>query len=128
VVDRYFIQKRNRESMDHLLLPCEAACAGLLDVRFFYSILICGQGFFFFLPPLIWLNKIPLRAAFFAWSAALGKIFIMDNLTNGKSLWSIGTLCITGTGNPWAIFFSHVRQLVPYGMFIYIWGNSTNSP
>jgi hypothetical protein len=52
---------------------------GLFDVRSFYNVLIPHDNTHF---PwrCIWRSKAPLRVAFFAWSAALGKILTLDNL------------------------------------------------
>jgi len=49
-----------------------------LDFRLFYNVLLMIA------PPFpwksIWRNRVPLRAAFFAWTATLGKILAVDNL------------------------------------------------
>jgi hypothetical protein len=52
---------------------------GLCDVKSFDSVLVCNDGF---LSPLnsVWWTKIPLKATFFVWSAALGNIITMNNL------------------------------------------------
>jgi hypothetical protein len=48
-------------------------------VRSFYSVLACNESLL--LPwKNVWQTKSPLRAAFFAWSAALKKILAMDNI------------------------------------------------
>lgn len=51
----------------------------LFDVRSFYNVLVPYDGT---LVPwnCIWRNKVPFRAALFAWLAALGKILTLDNL------------------------------------------------
>jgi hypothetical protein len=52
---------------------------GLFGVKSFYSIMGCNDGFYF-LWKSVWRTKVSLRMAFFAWLAALGKIFTMDSL------------------------------------------------
>jgi hypothetical protein len=52
---------------------------GLFVVSSFYKVLVCNGGIHFPWKS-IWQTKVPLRAAFFAWLAALGKILTMDNL------------------------------------------------
>jgi hypothetical protein len=49
------------------------------DVRSFYKILASKEAISFPWKS-IWRTKAPPRVAFFAWLAALGKIFTMDNL------------------------------------------------
>jgi hypothetical protein len=52
---------------------------GKFDVRSFYRTLVCNN-----VSPFpwksIWKTKAPLKVAFFAWAAALGKILTLDNL------------------------------------------------
>jgi hypothetical protein len=49
------------------------------DVRSFYKALAC-KGVVHFPWKSIWRTKAPLKVAFFAWAAALGKILTLDNL------------------------------------------------
>jgi hypothetical protein len=52
---------------------------GVFDVRLLYNVLVPHDGSPF--PwKCIWRSKVSLKAAFFAWSAALGKIITLDNL------------------------------------------------
>lgn len=51
----------------------------LFVFRSFYSVLARNDGFHF-LWKSVWRTKVPLRAAHFAWLAALGKILTIDNL------------------------------------------------
>jgi hypothetical protein len=55
------------------------SCKGKFDVRSFYKILACKDNSSFPWKS-IWWTKAPLKVAFFAWSVALVKILIMDNL------------------------------------------------
>jgi hypothetical protein len=57
---------------------------GLFDVRSFYNVLIPHDNTAFLWR--CWQNKAPLRVAFFAWLAALGKLLILDKLMKRKSL------------------------------------------
>jgi hypothetical protein len=58
-----------------------------------------------------------LRAAFLAWSAALGKILTMDNLKKRHDIVKlIGVVCAGGMSSLWIIFSSIVKSLAPYGM------------
>jgi hypothetical protein len=52
---------------------------GLFNVRSFYNVLVCNYGFLFPWKS-VWRTKVHLRAAFFGWSAALGKILTKYNL------------------------------------------------
>jgi hypothetical protein len=52
---------------------------GKFDVRSFYKVLSCKEVVHFPWKS-IWRTKVPLKVAFFAWLAALGKILTMDNL------------------------------------------------
>jgi hypothetical protein len=52
---------------------------GKFDVRSFYRVLV-GINAHHFPWKSIWRTKAPVKVAFFAWSAALGKILTMDNL------------------------------------------------
>jgi hypothetical protein len=66
-----------REGEDKLwLVPSHK---GKFDVKSFYMVLVCKDDVLFFWKS-IWRTKVPLKVAFFAWSTALGKILIMDNL------------------------------------------------
>jgi len=49
------------------------------DVRSFYKALACKEAIHFPWKS-IWRTKVPLKVAFFAWTAAQGKIFTLDNL------------------------------------------------
>jgi hypothetical protein len=51
----------------------------LFGVKFFYRVMGCHDDFHFPWKSL-WMAKVSLRIAFFVWSAALEKIFTMDNL------------------------------------------------
>jgi hypothetical protein len=52
---------------------------GLFDVKSYYNVLVPYDNTHF-LCRSIWWNKAPLRVVFFSWSAALGKILIMNKL------------------------------------------------
>jgi hypothetical protein len=52
---------------------------GKFDVKSFYRVIACKDEAHFPWKS-IWWTKVPLKLAFFAWSAALGKILFMDNL------------------------------------------------
>jgi hypothetical protein len=52
---------------------------GLFKVKSFYSSLACIEGSRFPWKS-VWQTQVPLMAAFFEWSAALGKILTMENL------------------------------------------------
>jgi len=52
---------------------------GLFNFRCYYIVLV-PRDYTHFPWSSIWQNKVPLRVAFFAWSAALRKILTMDNL------------------------------------------------
>jgi len=49
------------------------------DVRFFYKVLACKEGIHFPWKS-IWRTMVPLKVAFFAWTAAQRKILTLDNL------------------------------------------------
>jgi hypothetical protein len=49
------------------------------DVRSFYKALVCKEACHFPWKS-IWQTKIPLKVAFFAWTATHGKILTLDNL------------------------------------------------
>jgi len=51
----------------------------LFAVKFFYSVMGCHDGVCLSWKS-VWRTKVPLRVTFFGWSAALGKILIVDNL------------------------------------------------
>ena len=56
---------------------------GVFDVKSFYNVLIPNDSNPF--PQrYIWWSREPLRVTFFAWFAALGKIFTVDNLRKQK--------------------------------------------
>jgi hypothetical protein len=52
---------------------------GKFDVRSFYKTLACKEAIHFPWKS-IWRTKVPLKVAFFAWTAAQGKILTLDNL------------------------------------------------
>jgi hypothetical protein len=52
---------------------------GMFDVRSFYNVLVPYDNTHFPWKSMWWHNA-PLRVAFFVWTAALGKILIMDNI------------------------------------------------
>jgi len=52
---------------------------GSFDVSSFYKALACKEAILFPWKS-IWRTKAPLKVAFFAWTAALGKILTLDNL------------------------------------------------
>jgi hypothetical protein len=52
---------------------------GKFDVRSFYKALVCKEAIHFPWKS-IWRTKVPLKVAFFAWTAAQGKILTLDNL------------------------------------------------
>jgi hypothetical protein len=52
---------------------------GKFDISSFYKVLACKEEASFPWRS-IWRTKVPLKVAFFAWSAALGKILTLDNL------------------------------------------------
>jgi hypothetical protein len=55
------------------------SCKGKFKVRSFYRILASREANPFPWKS-IWRTKVPLRVAFFAWTAALGKILTLDNI------------------------------------------------
>jgi len=64
----------------------------------------------------IWRTKIPSKVAFFAWSAALGKILTMDNIKK-RHIIVVDRCCLCKqNGESMDHFFSIVRFHVPYGM------------
>jgi hypothetical protein len=64
----------------------------------------------------VWRTKAPLRAAFFAWSAALGKILTMDNLRK-RHVIVVDRCCMCKRNeSPWTIFFFIVTWLMPFGL------------
>lgn len=66
-----------REGIDRLwLIPFKR---GLFGVKSFYNVLVCLDGIRFPWKN-VWMTKVSLRAAFFVWSTALGKILTLDNL------------------------------------------------
>jgi len=75
----YFISARHGEGDRLVWNPSKK---GLFEVRSFYEELIRkdGPSFSSFPWKNIWRVKAPIRAAFFVWSAALGKILTHDNL------------------------------------------------
>jgi hypothetical protein len=92
---------------------------GMFNVRSFYSVLGCNDGFPFPWKS-VWQIKVPLRVAFFAWSVALGKIYTMDNLKkryiivvgrccmckrNGESVEYLLLHCEVANAS-WNVFFS----------------------
>jgi hypothetical protein len=52
---------------------------GMFKVKSFFSSLACSEGSRFLLKS-VWRTQALSMVAFFAWSTALGKILIMDNL------------------------------------------------
>jgi len=52
---------------------------GKFDVRSFYKVLACKEDIHFPWKS-IWRTKVLLKVAFFAWTAAQGKILTLDNL------------------------------------------------
>jgi hypothetical protein len=56
---------------------------GVLKVKSYFSSLACCEGSHFPWKS-VWRTQAPSRAAFFAWSAALGKILTADNLRKRK--------------------------------------------
>lgn len=52
---------------------------GKFDVRSFYKALACKEALHFPWKS-FWWTKVPLKVAFFAWAATLGKILTLDNL------------------------------------------------
>jgi hypothetical protein len=64
----------------------------LFGVKSFYSIMSCNDDFCF---PWKsgWWTKVPLRAAFFVWSAALGNIIIIDNFQT-RHVIVVGRYCM----------------------------------
>jgi len=85
----------------------------------FYSVLSCNDGFRFHWKS-VWQTKVSLKVAFFAWLAALRKIFTMDNLRkryvivvdrccmckgNGESMNRLLLHCEVASA-VWNVFFS----------------------
>lgn len=64
----------------------------LFVVKSFYSVIGCNDGLHFPWKS-VWQTKVPLRMAFFVWSAALKKIFTMDNLRK-RSVSLVDRCCI----------------------------------
>ena len=87
---------------------------GIFDVRSFYKILAYKDNSSFPRKS-IWRTKAPLKVAFFAWSAALGKILTMDNLRK-RQLIVVNWCCLCKlNGESVDHLFSIVRLLVHYG-------------
>jgi hypothetical protein len=73
---------------------------GLFGVNSFYSVMGCNDGFRFPLKN-VWQTKVPLRLAFFVWSAVLRKDhYHRQSLEAVPPLWLIGVLCVKGMGSP----------------------------
>jgi hypothetical protein len=70
----YFIRVRREDQ-----LWWSPSHKGNFDVRSFYEALACKEVVHF-LWKSIWRTKVPLKVAFFVWSAALRKILTLDNL------------------------------------------------
>jgi hypothetical protein len=88
---------------------------GKFDVRSFYRVL-ARNDVWSFPSKSIWRTKAPVKVTFFAWSAALGKIFTMDNLRK-RHVIMIDRCCMCKRhGNLWIIFFFIVRPPTPYGI------------
>jgi hypothetical protein len=76
----------------------------------------CNDGFRFPWKS-VWRTKVPLRVAFFAWSAAPRKILTMDNLRKRRII-VVDRCCMCKRNESlWIIFFFIVRLLVLCGMF-----------
>jgi hypothetical protein len=72
-----YLARMRRESEDKLWwVPSKRR---LFGVKSFYSVMVVMMVSVS-LAKSVWRTKVPLRVAFFAWSAALGKILTMDNL------------------------------------------------
>jgi hypothetical protein len=67
----------SRDRADRLWWACSKK--GLFKVKSFFSSLACSKDRPFPWKS-VWRTQAPSRAAFFSWSAALGKIFLVDNL------------------------------------------------
>jgi hypothetical protein len=61
---------------------------GKFDVRSFYKALVCMDAVSFPWKS-IWRTKVPLKVAFFGWSAAQGKILTLDNLRKRQVIWGV---------------------------------------
>jgi hypothetical protein len=88
---------------------------GLFKVKSFYRSLGCTEGCRFPWKS-VWQTQAPLRAAFFAWSAVLGKILTLDNLKKRHVLVMDRFACIRGMGSPWTTFFFFVTWLMPFAL------------
>ena len=53
--------------------------------------LFCWKG--------VWKPKVPMRVAFFLWTAAHGWILTLDNLMLRVVLWQIAVVCVVVKGN-----------------------------
>ena len=56
-----------------------AACSGSLEVKLYYTVLLCRNSHSFPWKG-IWKVKVPSKVAFFTWTTAKGKILTLDNL------------------------------------------------
>jgi hypothetical protein len=72
---------------------------------------------FIFIFESVWRTKVPLRVGFFVWSAALGKIFTMDNLW--KQLVIVVDRCCMCKRNGESVdhIFLHCEVVCAIGMF-----------
>jgi hypothetical protein len=87
---------------------------GKFDVRSFYKALACKEAIHFPWKS-IWRTKVPLKVAFFAWTAAQGKILTLDNLRK-KRVIVIDRCCMCKmNGESVDTFFSIARLNVLYG-------------
>jgi len=72
-----YSSKVDRDGVDQLWWS--PSHKGTFEVRSFYKAFACKEAVQFPWKS-IWRSKVPLKVAFFAWTAALGKILTLDNL------------------------------------------------
>ena len=65
----------------------------------------------------IWKVKVPPRVAFFSWTAALWKIFTIENLQNVILSLRIGVVCVSGVVRVMIIYCCIAWWLVSYGLW-----------
>jgi hypothetical protein len=84
----------------------------LFDVKSYYNVLVPHNSIHFPWKS-IWRNKAPLRVVFFFWSAALGKILMMDSFRKQHVIMVDWCVCVRRVGHQWITIDYIVRWLMP---------------